>query len=729
VPGRGLRGWILAVALLWAPASFAQNLTTSKAPVLITADQVTYDRDLGVIVASGHVEVSQDNRVLKSDTLTYNERQKTVNATGNVALVDGSGNVAFADYMELTDDLKNGVIRNIRMLLADKSRMAAALGRRVGPVDQLTKAIYSPCKPCVADPLRPPLWQLKADRVVHDNTEHTIVYHNAWMEIFGLPIFYTPYFSHPDPTVKRKSGFLAPRFSSSSELGLQFQLPYYWVTGPDSDLTLDPIISTQAKPVLSGTYRQRLENGKFQFNGSATISDITTTDLNGITTTQTDQLRGHVFTNGQFDLNDNWRAGFDINRESDINYLRVYGFPNNFNRSLDSTVYAEGFDRRSYASARAYSFQALQTTDVQSETPIVAPLLNYNLVSDTGAAGNYWTIDANLMSLNRIQGTDSQRLGAKLGWVLPYTAPAGDIYKVTASVRADGYLVNDVGPNSTIQAPVGNTQSGFAGRFFPQITFDWRYPFVRRAAGLNQVFEPIFSASVAPSSGNSSLIPNEDSLDFQFDETNVFAADRLTGLDVVDNGQRVSYGFKYSVYGNSGGHSSLTIGQSYQFNNNNAFMAGSGQTNQLSNVVGALEVSPSSFLDLLYRFQIRTQTMTFLRQELGLHVKAAPFDFGIDYAFLDGSINDGSLLGRQQEFNTVARATINENWSIFLSGREDLETNQALEYGGGVTYQNECITLQLVAARSNYTTTELSPETRVLLVINFKNLGGSNLAL
>ena len=149
----------------------------------------------------------------------------------------------------------------------------------------------------------------------------------------------------------------------------------------------------------------------------------------------------------------------------------------------------------------------------------------------------------------------------------------------------------------------------------------------------------------------------------------------------------------------------------------------------MSNVVGALEVSPSSFLDLLYRFQIRTQTMTFLRQELGLHVKTGPFDFGIDYAFLDGSINDGSLLGRQQEFNTVARAKINENWSLFVSGREDLETNQALEYGGGVTYQNECITLQLVAARSNYSTTELTPETRVLLVINFKNLGGSNLAL
>ncbi len=728
---RWLRGWILAVALLWAPASFAQSLgTPSNAPVLITADQVTYDRDLGVVVASGHVEVSQDDRVLKADTLTYNERQKTVNASGNVALVDGAGNVAFADYMEVTDDLKNAVIQNIRMLLADKSRMAAASGHRTGPVDELDKAIYSPCKPCAEDPLRPPIWQLKADRVIHDNVEHTIVYHNAWMEIFGLPIFYTPYFSHPDPTVKRKSGFLPPRISSSGQLGVQFQIPYYWVTGPDSDLTLNPIIATGANPVFSGQYRQRLDNGKFQIAGSATISDRTTTDSNGITTTDTNQLRGHVFAKGQFDLNPTWRAGFDVNRASDKDYLRLYGFPNNFDRSLDSTVFVEGFDGRSYASARAYAFQGLRDADINSQAPIVAPLLNYNLVSNPGPAGAYWTIDANLMALSRIEGRESRRISGKLGWVLPYTAPAGDIYKLTASLRADAYWVNGVNPSDPNNpAPGGPTENGFAGRIFPQLTFDWRYPFVRRAFGLNQVFEPIFSASVAPNGGNVALIPNEDSLDFQFDETNLFAADRFTGLDLVDNGQRVSYGVKYSVYGDNGAHGSLMVGQSYQFNKNNAFTAGSGQTSQLSNVVGALDISPSSALDLLYRFQVQTNPLSFLRQEFGMHLNAGPFDIGVDYAFLNGSINDGSTLGEQQEFNAFARATINDNWSVFLSGRQDLESNQTLEYGGGVTYTNECITLSLLGSRSNYSTEELTPDTRFLLLISFKNLGGTNLSL
>ncbi len=726
-----LRGTILAVALLWASTGLAQNtstnITPSKNPVLITADQVTYDRDLGVVVASGHVEVSQDTRVLKADTLTYNERQKTVTASGNVALLDETGTVAFADYMEVTDDLKNAVIQNIRMLMADKSRMAAAVGTRKGPIDQLDKAVYSPCQPCVSDPQRPPFWQLKANRAVHDNDSHEIVYHDAWMEIFGVPVIYTPYFSHPDPTVKRKSGFLPPRISSSGQLGQQIQIPYYWVISPDSDMTFAPLFSTNALLVLAGEYRKRTHNGSFSIEGSVTEGDIDSTD-SGITTTQNDQLRGHVFAKGKFDLTDNWRAGFDINRESDIDYLRLYGFPNNFNRSLDSTVYAEGFDGRSYASAQAYAFQGLRDTDVQSQTPIVAPLLNWNLVSEPGPGGAYWTIDAGLMSLNRIEGTDSQRLSAKVGWVLPYTAPAGDIYKLSASLRMDGYLVNQFQPGSTNPAPTGPTESGFAGRVFPQISFDWRYPFVRRSPGISQVFEPIFSATAALNNGNPALIPNEDSLDFQFDETNLFSPDRFTGLDVVDNGQRVSYGAKYSIYGDGGGHSSLLIGQSYQFNTNNAFLQGSGQSGQFSNIVGALDVSPTSALDLLYRFQIQPTPFQFLRQELGLHVVTGPVDLGIDYAFLNGSINDGSTLGTQQEFYGYAKYKIDDNWSLQIDGRRDLEAGQTLEYGGGVTWQNDCVTITVLGSRSNYSTQELDPDTRFLLIFSFKNLGGSNVA-
>jgi LPS-assembly protein len=709
--------------LLWAPVALAQQTPpASKNPVLITADRMNYDRDLGVVVASGHVEVSQDDRVLNADTLTYNERQKTVSASGHVTLRDATGNTAFADYMQVTDDLKNGVIQQIKMLLTDKSRIAGLTAKRTGPIDEMNHAVYSPCKPCARDPMGPTTWQLRAEQIVHNNTTHMIEYHNAWMDILGLPVLYTPYFSHPDPTVKRKSGFLPPIIGGSSSLGLRFQMPYYWVTGPSSDLTIAPIILSKAAPVMTGRYRQRVENGSFSIEGSATYSNLA--QLGGGVGPGQDEFQGHVFANGRFDLTDNWRWGFDILRTTDKDYLKLYDFPHSYDRSLNSEIYGEGFDGRSYASVQAWSFQGLGITDHDNQQPIVAPLLSYNYVGEPNRFGAYWSLDLNGMALSRITGRDDQRLSGTLGWTLPYTAPAGDIYKLSATMRVDGYSVqgfNPLLPNDP--APTTGTQSGFTGRVFPQVSFMWRYPFVRRSGSTTQTIEPIFSADIAPSAGNNSLIPNEDSLDVQFDETNIFDPDRFAGLDRVDNGQRVNYGVKWSAYGDGGGHTSILVGQSYQFNANNAFDVLSGQTSGLSDVVGAIDVSPSDLLNFLYRFRVDTKSFRFRRQEVGMQAGPPAFNIGIDYAFLDGSINDGSTLGNQQEFYGIVQSRINDNWSIFARGRQDLETNLTLEWGGGVTYQNDCISLQLLGLRTNYTTTNISPDTRVMLIVGFKNLG------
>src|SRR5260221_3911159 len=132
-----LRGAAAAVVLLTAAQAGAAAPTSvlpgdRRARVLISADQMTYDQTLGIVVASGHVEVAQGNQTLVADNLTYNEKNKTVTASGHVSLVDPSGNVAFADYMQLTDDLKEGVIRDIRVLLSDRSRIAANSAVRTG---------------------------------------------------------------------------------------------------------------------------------------------------------------------------------------------------------------------------------------------------------------------------------------------------------------------------------------------------------------------------------------------------------------------------------------------------------------------------------------------------------------------------------------------------------------------------------------------------------------------
>ena len=134
----------------------------------------------------------------------------------------------------------------------------------------MRRAVYSPCELCPDNPAPTPLWRLKAERVIHDQVEHSITYRDASLEFFGLPILYTPYFRHPDPSVTRQSGFLTPSYSSSTALGAEVTIPYYWSLAPDRDVTFSPRFTALESAVLAGEYRERTQDGQFTIDASIT---------------------------------------------------------------------------------------------------------------------------------------------------------------------------------------------------------------------------------------------------------------------------------------------------------------------------------------------------------------------------------------------------------------------------------------------------------------------------
>src|SRR5262249_52768499 len=154
----------------------------------------------------------------------------------------------------------------------------------------------------------------------------------------------------------------------------------------------------------------------------------------------------------------------------------------------------------------------------------------------------------------------------KGGWQMPYYDSFGDIFTITASLEADGYWVDDVDPGSNDVNPKNvQTFSGLTGRIFPQGSVEWRLPFVKQGTETQQIIQPIAAVVVGANKGNKGKIPNEDSLDFEFDDTSLFFTDRFTGIDRVDTGQRVDYGMDYTLYGNHEGKVDVFIGQSYRF--------------------------------------------------------------------------------------------------------------------------------------------------------------------
>ena len=234
----------------------------SKAPVSFTADAVSYDKTGNTVTASGHVRAIQNGQTLYADKVTLDRSTGIVTAIGHVVLTQPDGNTVYANQAVLDKGMKNAVMQGVSARLPQNARLIANGGRRTnGQIDELAKVVYSACDLCVRDPRHAPTWQIRARSATRDLQHHMIEYRDAVMELDGFPIFYSPYMSQPDPTVRRKTGLLIPSIGSSSRLGPFLTVPYYVVLGKSSDITLIPILATKQGPVLRADYRRMFNDG------------------------------------------------------------------------------------------------------------------------------------------------------------------------------------------------------------------------------------------------------------------------------------------------------------------------------------------------------------------------------------------------------------------------------------------------------------------------------------
>jgi LPS-assembly protein len=656
-------------ALIPLTVSAAEKADASK--LNFAADEVSQDRDLGVVTARGKVEISYGERLLTADQVSYNTRQEVVSASGNVALVEPTGEVIFADYFELTGDLKTGVANNMRMILADRSRMAAATAERHdGTRTEMERAVYSPCNDCRENPKRSLLWQMKAMKVTHDQERQKIEYKDVWMEMWGVPVAYFPYLSHPDPSVKRKSGFLAPSFSGNKALGGTVTTPYYFAIDPNQDFTFKPKFTGKEGAVLGGEYRHRGEQSRFDGDASGTKDSKGT-------------YRGHIDLKTRYDIDDTWRSGLLLARTTDDTYLRRYGYRSS--PWLTTQPYVEGFRGRSYASMRAYSYQGLRETDDPGHDPLVLPMMEYSYVGDPNNFGGYWMADAGAVSLQRGEGVDTRRASGRLAWRLPYTAPAGDVYTLTASVRGEGYHVEEL--------PIESNKKldGTTGRVMPELALDWKYPFVRHGKLFSEIIEPVTTLAVSPNGGNPHRIPNEDSLAFEFDDTNLFSHQRFPGLDRHEGGPRINYGLRWRAFGPRRTSAEAMLGQTYRYHPDSTFDSNSGLNEHLSDYVGRAGLNLGSNLGFLYRFRLNKDTYAAERNEVGMRAGPAPLRFNVNYIFLNQNQPIDRHYDREQISAGVTSA-LTEHWTLRAMTLHDLHKANGgpLAAAGGLIYDDEC---------------------------------------
>ncbi|MEQ8344855.1 MAG: LPS assembly protein LptD [Sneathiellaceae bacterium] len=697
---------ILCILLLAAPVpqGMAQVSQDTDQPVLLTADSMTYDEELSTAIARGNVEITQGPRTLLADTVTYNQQTEVVTASGNVAMLEPTGDVLFADYVELKDEFRNGAIQGIRTLLSDNSRMAASSAQRTdGNRTVMRKAVYSPCNLCAEDPSRAPLWQVRAQRVVHDQEEKEISYRNAYFDVYGVPVLYSPYFAHPDPSVERKSGILAPIFRQNSYFGTNAQTPYYAVIDDQTDATITPWISSEQAPQVAAELRRRFSTGELLTDASLTRGTERNDNNEEV---GSERWRGHVRSIGRFRIDPTWRWGFNVFRTTDDTYLKRYDISNL--DTLTSRAFIEGVDYRNYAVANAYSFQDLRDGIDDDQIPLILPDLRYEWQSDAGQYGSRYQVDASVVALSRNEGTDTRRLAVNGGWNLPYVGPMGDVYSLTAALQGNLYWLE---AEPVAGSPSSVNQSGTTGRLVPSLTLDWRWPLVRQMGEVRQVLEPIVGVVLTPYSGNNALIPNEDSQDVEFDTTNLFDTNRFPGIDRWDGGPRLNYGMRTGLYWPDGGYGEFFVGQSLRNGEDYEFDENSGLRTQLSDVVLSANIAPNPYFDLLWRARVDPRGVNLRRNEIIAGAGPQAFRINVSYAKLDDALFQSGT-GDREAVQVQGNLRVSKYWSATAAHLQDLaEDGGSLYTNLGLRYTDECFDLLLFADTSYFRNKDIQPET------------------
>jgi LPS-assembly protein len=717
-------------------------------PVLFYADSQTYDRQLGILILKGHVEFDHLGNILEADIVTYNENTDVVTASGNVRLRQAEGDINFADYMELTGDMKEGVLLHMRTLMEDDSKIVATEGRKFENSQELDQAVYTPCELC-GDVL--PTWQINARKAVKDDVTKDIVFTDAEMRIMDVPVLYMPYATQP---LERRSGFLIPRIVSSSDFGPGVVTPYYFALSESDDLTVSPYFFTRQNPNLGAEYRKVFGSGFLNVEGNIAPYKKSSKDKKAekAGTYKIPETRGYVFGEGKINLSDIWRATASGGWVSDKTFFRKYKMSGWQNKpALTSEGKLEGFlNQRDYASARAFYFQGLQTADRQERIPVVYPVVDYSAYSGTDPLGGRFTFDGNFLNLARERGINMQRGIGQVGWKRPWITPLGQVFSVFGSLRGDLYNVTHEGRfnNTQLNRRVfTNRNSNFdrerkgGARFFPQSGVDFRWPFVTCYEKQSFVVQPLVQLIGAPSKDigvEQRRIPNEDSTDFELNDVNLFSPDRFPGYDRIDLGSRTVYGGEVLMTGDLFGDVDVFLGQSYSFTNRESRDPTQGLFRRASDYVGRVELSPYRWLSLNYRFRLDQKTLEHRQAEVGGSIGPAIANLTGEYVFIDRSLrrvrqrgpNIAQALENRVDLNQITltlSSNFTKHWTIKGTIRQNLNKKEPnggkLQQGVGLYYRDDCFGLGLMVKRQYYRAQDVKPATIVVMTLFLKNVG------
>jgi LPS-assembly protein len=754
--------------------------------MLVQAREINYDYTNHRVAAVGSVQIYYGGSTIEADKVIYDQTTKRLHAEGNVRLTEDDGKVTYGQIMDLSDDYRDGFVDSLRLDSSDQTRMAATRAERTsGNYTVFHNGVYTACLPCKDDPKKPPLWQVKAARIIHDQDEKMMYFEDARLEFYGKPLAWMPYFSTPDPTVKRKSGVLMATVGTSSVYGTSFEVPYYWALAPDYDATFSPMITTGQGPLLQGEFRQRLLNGSYEIRAAGIRQlnkDVFAPAAPGADAPGFRDFRGSVESSGQFALNDKWVWGWDAIALTDKTFLQDYNpalsayhttDPFQAPNSGNSQLYLTGKGNRSYFDARTIYYYGFSTADTQAQIPVIAPVIDYNNVINQPVLGGELGYKFNFTSLTRqqanfdaisqfaltgglgggnvcntadpavktsancllrgIPGTYS-RFSAEADWRRSFTDQFGQVFTPFASVRIDAGSMN-ISNDPSVSNYINTGETNLV-RAMPTIGMEYRYPFISVHSWGTQTIEPIAQVILRPNETQIGSWPNEDAQTLMFDDSNLFRVDKFSGWDRVEGGGRANYGAQYTAQVNKAGFVNVLFGQSYQLFGDNSFAQGgatntgldSGLDTTRSDYVARVAYQPNSTYKFTSRFRFDNDTFNLKRTELEASATFNRWSASLLYGDYAAQPELG-FLDRRQGLLGSASVKLNSNWVLRGSALYDLHANSFAQNMIGLGYIDDCLILGLnyITGYSYGSGTPVLNHT-VMLQLSLRTLGGTSVS-
>ena len=617
------------------------------------------------------------NKLLKIETVNLMDELKNKYSFNNAI-------INFQDNELIADGIKIDFFKNSFDNIENDPRLRGNLMYINDDKSLIKKGVFTTCKKR-GDKCPP--WQLKAQEIKHDKSKKTIYYKNAWLEIYDKPIIYFPRFFHPDPTVKRQSGFLIPKFESSSSLGDSLSIPYFKVISENKDLTFTPKIYSDNKGVFQSEYRQ--ENKKTSF-----ITDISIKK-------DSERSKSHFFSNtiAKLDLLyfDNSELEINLETTSNDNYLKSHKIKSaitNNNSLLNSFLLIKGSREDLYLEGKIEAYEDLTKENESDKYQYLLPSFeisksfNNNLsLASNGYQKNYDTNIFEKVLINDLKFTSTPNISSK------------------GFVKKLNLLFKNVTTDSKNSNEFTNT---FRSQNFGSLLYDISFPMKKEGNNYDSFLSGKASFMYSPNKNK-----NIKNLDRKINIKNVFSQNRLGLSDSVEGGQSLTFGGEYKITDKKN-NSILTAGLASVLRDKleEKLPINSTLNNKSSDLIGSLNFTPNKNLNIDYSFSLdndfSSTNYNLLKTNLTINKFVTTFEF----------LQEDDEVGSENYYSNEMAFMFNESNSLKYRTRRNKKTDLTEYYNLIYEYKNDCLTAAIQYNKDYYSDKDLKPNEEIFFSIS-----------